>query len=210
MKKIQTDRIEWSENFDFFDKKDLTKFRKISLKHDDIVYAENIKFMIFLKGSASLVYYDKTKEFILNYIKAGNYVVLDSETILKITDNSEILELNIKDIEQFLGNKDFSMSLVNALIRAILAQRRFIKILVLRDVKQKIRTYFENLARIDGDKIIASVPGSVTEFAEFIAASRQHVSSAINQLKKDGEIVKISKDTYELKFCNLKKKENHA
>lgn len=199
---MQNSRIElpWIEDFNFLSDEEKLKFRRVSFKKGDAVYAQNIRFIILLSGAGKLSYYQDGKEFILNFVKGGNYILLDDEVTFRITKDCQALEINICELEELFDNKKLAMSLANFFIKVIMTQRSLIKDLVFLNTDKRLKDFLENIAQIEDEKKIAVLPFSITTLAEMMGSSRQNVSTALNNLIKNGEIKKLSRKKLQLNY----------
>lgn len=188
------------KDFELLRAKDLSKFRLLKYPKSDIIYANNIKFLIIKNGSAKLSYIDEDKEFIINFLQPGNMVFLDKYCVVEMLSDSDILELNIKNISELFENKDFSMSLVNSLIRNVIMQRQIIADIVFGNLEFRLKNFLRNLANEQNktlrDKSIVTLPFSITVLANLLGFERQSVSTIFNKLLRNGTLQRYGKNKF--------------
>lgn len=187
-------------DFELLKDDDLSKFRHSKIAKSSIIYANNIKFLIIKDGSAKLSYIDGSKEFIINFLQPGNMIFLDKNCVIEILSDSDILELNIKDISELFENRDFSMSLVNSLIRNVVMQRQIIADIVFGNLELRLENFLRNLANEQNenlrDKSIVTLPFSITVLANLLGFERQSVSTTFNKLLRSGVLQKYGKNKF--------------
>lgn len=114
--------------------------------------------------------------------------------------DSDILELNIKDISELFENKDFSMSLVNSLIRSVVMQRQIIADIVFGNLEFRLENFLRNLANEQNenlrDKRVVTLPFSITVLANLLGFERQSVSTTFNKLLRSGFLQKYGKNKF--------------
>ncbi|ANE35130.1 transcriptional regulator, Crp family [Campylobacter iguaniorum] len=187
-------------DFELLKDDDLSKFRHFKIAKSSIIYANNIKFLIIKDGSAKLSYIDGSKEFIINFLQPGNMIFLDKNCVVEMLSDSDILELNIKDISELFENRDFSMSLVNSLIRNVVMQRQIIADIVFGNLELRLENFLRNLANEQNenlrDKSIVTLPFSITVLANLLGFERQSVSTTFNKLLRSGVLQKYGKNKF--------------
>ncbi|MCR4942856.1 MAG: Crp/Fnr family transcriptional regulator [Campylobacter sp.] len=193
----------WMENLERLNKDELDNFRRFSCIEKSAIYANKYKLVILLSGEAKLLSSKHGKDFIFTFAKAGNLVLLDENSWLEITQKSEVLEISLNKIEDMLNNKNFSMSLINALLTNILLQRNLISDLVFRDIKDRLKEFLLDNSKMINSKRISKFDISMQTLASLLGAPRQNLSRALNELISCGKISKISRGKYELYFSKL-------
>lgn len=184
------------EGLELLDDAELSKFRYICYAKSNLIYANNIKFIILKKGRAKLSYFENGKEFIMHYLDAGNMVFLDESCVCEILEDSEVYELSLFHLEKLIENGNFTMSLLNSLLRSLLLNRQILKEVVFCDIQDRLLLFLQNLA-LEQDEIIdglycVTLPFSVKILADFLGFKRQSVSTALNKLIKDGLLRKFN------------------
>lgn len=190
----------WVENLHCLNHDEMSKFRHICHIRGSLIYAQKLKLLILLEGEAKLISSKCGKDFIFSFVKPGNYVLLDDDSRLEITENSEVLEVNLNKIEELIENREFAMSLINALLKNILAQRKLVFDLVFSDVKERLREFLRTNSHSEKNRLITEFSLSMTTLATLLGAPRQNLSRALSELTKNGEIIKLSKGKFELNF----------
>lgn len=189
-------RLNLGEYMDFecLTKDELSKFRSFNYSKSSILYASKIKFIILTKGYAKLVYMECAKEFILYFLKPGNMVFVDEDLTVEFLEDSHILELNVRNLNQLLSNEKFSMSLINALLRNIILQRQIIKDIVFKNVQSSVLNFLRSLKPKQGN--VVAIPFSITTLSNLLGFERPSVSTALNKLIKSGVIKRCGKNKF--------------
>ncbi|GEM_PF-3801107 len=178
---------------------ELSHFRHFCYLKNTLVYTNNLKFLCIQSGICKLSYFHESREFVLCYITKGNIALLDEHVVVEVVENCEVLELSLYKFEELLENKEFSMSLFNQLIRAVLTQREFIKEMVFLGLNERLKRFLVNLSEFASDKFgVFEMKFNMTQLANLLNSTRQSVSTEFNKLLKSGFLVKVSPKFYRL------------
>ncbi len=189
----------WQDNFlEHLSQNEQTKLKFHTARKREVIYANKIKFILFISGNAHLKYYSDNNEYILGLVRPDNFIVLDELTGLEMLEKSEFYDLSFKDLISLCGNEKFSASVINALVRNLLSQRDMTYDYTFLSIEERIVKFlcqaYEYKKCSDG---IVSVC-DITTMAQLLGASRQNVSKAINTYIKDGLLKKIDRNTYDI------------
>lgn len=174
------------------------KLKLYKARNKEIIYAQKIKFIVFVAGKAHLKYYSDNNEYILGLVKPQNFIVLDEKTGLEMIEKSEFYELSFKNLLSLCNNEKFAVSVVNALVRNLLSQREMTYDYTFLSIEERILKFLLQAYEFKkpADNIIKVC--DITTMAQLLGASRQNVSKAINEHIKNGLLHKIDRNTYDL------------
>ncbi|MEE3694112.1 Crp/Fnr family transcriptional regulator [Campylobacter sp. CLAX-22107-21] len=187
-------------DFELLSSEDLALFRQAKYYTSELIYAQNIKFIILKSGQAKLSYINGTNEFIINFINKGSIVLIDSDSVLEFLSDSEAMELNLCDVKELFENEKFSMAMVNSLIRTTIMTRQIVADIVFGSLESRIVSFLHNLAdeqhMMVRDKKLVEIPFSIATLSNLLGAQRQSVSTIFNKLIKTGKLIKYGKSSY--------------
>ena len=187
-------------DFELLSSEDLALFRQIKYNKSELVYAQNIKFIILKSGQAKLSYISGINEFIINFISKGSIVLVDKDSVLEFLSDSEAMELNLCDVKELFENEKFSMAMVNSLIRTTIMTRQIVTDIVFGSLESRIINFLDNLANeqhtMVRDKKLVEIPFSIATLSNLLGAQRQSVSTIFNKLIKSGKLSKYGKNSY--------------
>ncbi|MEE3704510.1 hypothetical protein V2I29_02780 [Campylobacter sp. CX2-8023-23] len=133
-------------DFELLSNEDLSLFRQEKYSKSELIYAQNIKFIILKSGQAKLSYISGTNEFIINFINKGSIVLVDKDSVLEFMSDSLTMELNLCDIKELFENEKFSMAMVNSLIRTTIMTRQIVADIVFGSLESRIVSFLHSLA----------------------------------------------------------------
>lgn len=187
-------------DFELLSDEDLSLFRQEKYNKSELIYAQNIKFIILKSGQAKLSYISGTNEFIINFINKGSIVLVDKDSVLEFMSDSLTMELNLCDIKELFENEKFSMAMVNSLIRTTIMTRQIVADIVFGSLESRIVSFLHSLAdeqhMMVRDKKIVEIPFSIVTLSNLLGAQRQSVSTIFNKLIKSGKLIKYGKSSY--------------
>ena len=192
---------DWNDDIlKLLSKEELDNFRKIKFEKGEIIYAQKIRFMILLKGKLKISFLCGAREFVLKKKKKGSFVVQSSDATIEALESSEVVEINVADVRRLFGNEAFSMSMMNALLRNILAQRKLIYDMYFRTSEDRLRSFLIELAKEREERVI-NLPFTISNLSMLCGSPRQNISTAFNKFVKNGEIEKVGKQKYKINFA---------
>ncbi|ARR01405.1 MULTISPECIES: Crp/Fnr family transcriptional regulator [Campylobacter] len=187
-------------DFELLSNEDLSLFRQEKYSKSELIYAQNIKFIILKSGQAKLSYISGTNEFIINFINKGSIVLVDKDSVLEFMSDSLTMELNLCDIKELFENEKFSMAMVNSLIRTTIMTRQIVADIVFGSLESRIVSFLHSLAdeqhMMVRDKKVVQIPFSIATLSNLLGAQRQSVSTIFNKLIKSGKLIKYGKSSY--------------
>ncbi|QCT95212.1 Crp/Fnr family transcriptional regulator [Caminibacter mediatlanticus TB-2] len=187
-------------------KEDLQKFPKINFKKGEIYYPEDIKLLLIEKGEAKVIFVHSDKEFILYYLKEGNFYVMHPQTYLEFKKDSTIYLLDPNQFNELYQNKDFANAILNSFTKIMMLEKEIIKELAFYECEQRIANFLLNITKNcikdQNDNYILKKKLTVTEISNFIGVRRQTASKIFNQFIEEGIIEKKRGD---LIIKNIKK-----
>lgn len=187
-------------DFELLSDEDLALFRYAKYDKSELIYAQNIKFIILKSGQAKLSYISDSNEFIINFANKGSIVLVDKDSVLEFLSDAEILELNLCDVQELFENTKFSMAMVNSLIRTTIMTRQIVADIVFGSLESRIFSFLHTLAdeqhSMIRDKKLVQIPFSIATLSNLLGAQRQSVSTIFNKLIKTGKLCKYGKNSY--------------
>ena len=184
---------------DQFKKIPIKKFSKNNLEYSD----DKLSLFVFKSGKAKVSIYGDDHEFVLYHLEKNNIIIPVESCVIEFLEDSEVYIIDAIKFEDFFRTPSFATAILASLKLRAEIERKIIQTLLFKNCKTRISSFLIEVALmqkyLDGkDDIIINLDFSMQEFASFIGAQRQTVSTVFNELMADEIIERVGKNQYKI------------
>lgn len=183
------------------------QFKSIPIKNftkNNVEYSDNnLNLFVIKNGRAKVSIYGEEEEFILYHLKKNNIIIPVDSCVIEFLEESEVYIIDANKFSEFFTVPSFATAVLASLKLRAEIERKIIQTLAFKNCKTRISSFLIEVALmqkyLDGnDDVIIDLDFTMQEFASFIGAKRQTVSTVFNELIGDGIIKKVGKHKYKI------------
>ncbi|MDH3348940.1 MAG: Crp/Fnr family transcriptional regulator [Desulfobulbaceae bacterium] len=182
----------------------LNQFHERTFPKNSLIYGpdhEEDLVLIVKKGKVRLYISYEDKEFSLAILKAGDLYTTHTRTFLSALEDVKLLVMPVNRFYTFMtSHQIFSQTIIATLGKLLKQSFSIIESLIFKDVTQRIVEFLLYEVNHHGHRnekgVTVEIDLTTEQLASVVGASRQTVSTIINDLVRSDVVVKINRKTF--------------
>jgi len=159
---------------------------------------------IVLSGRLRVYLSYEGREFTLLFLEPGDIFSMHSEALIEARERTEILLTDVEGFKELLGHvPTLSIASIALLGRVLMNSTHIIEDLMFRDVRARLLRFLIETAERKGRPTAAGIEIPLDlhteEVAMLIGSTRQSTSSILNELIKEGHLIRVDRHTIVVK-----------